>query len=45
MFIFEAAAVAGVDEATFWWWESGRRQPRYPRTKALVAAFLGDSPD
>lgn len=39
--ICEAAAVMGVDETTFWWWESGRRVPRYPRTKALVAAFLG----
>lgn len=38
--IFEAAAAAGVDETTFRWWESGRRLPRYPRTKALVARFL-----
>ena len=38
--ICQAAAVMGVDETTFWWWESGKRTPRYPRTKALVAAFL-----
>jgi len=38
--IFEAAAVMGVDETTFWWWECGRRSPRYPRTKELVATFL-----
>jgi transcriptional regulator with XRE-family HTH domain len=42
LFIFEAAKIAGVDETTFWWWESGRRKPRYPRTKALAAQFLGD---
>jgi DNA-binding transcriptional regulator YiaG len=39
--ICEAATAMCVDETTFWWWESGRRTPRYPRTKALVAAFLG----
>jgi transcriptional regulator with XRE-family HTH domain len=38
--MFEAAAAMGVDETTLWWWESGRRVPRYPRTKALVAQFL-----
>jgi DNA-binding transcriptional regulator YiaG len=38
--ICEAAEVMGVDETTFWWWESGRRRPRYPRTKAIVVAFL-----
>jgi DNA-binding transcriptional regulator YiaG len=38
--ICEAAAAMGVDETTFWWWESGKRHPRYPRTKALVVAFL-----
>ena len=38
--IFEAAAILGVDETTFWWWESGARAPRYPRTKALVEGFL-----
>jgi DNA-binding XRE family transcriptional regulator len=43
LFISEAAAIAGVDETTFAWWESGRRLPRYLRTKALVAQFLGDS--
>jgi len=42
LFIFEAAALAGVDETTFGSWESGLRSPRYPRTKALVARFLGD---
>jgi len=41
--ISEAAAIAGVDQTTFAWWESGRRLPRYPRTKMLVAQFLGDS--
>ena len=43
MSISEAAAIAGVDETTFGSWESGRRLPRYPRTKALVAQFLGES--
>ena len=38
--ICQAAAAMGVDETTFWWWESGGRVPRYPRTKALVADFL-----
>jgi len=40
--IFEAAAAAGVDETASWWWKTGRRLPRYARTKA--AQFLGDRP-
>ncbi|HZL00861.1 MAG TPA: helix-turn-helix transcriptional regulator [Caulobacteraceae bacterium] len=36
----EAAHLLGVDEGTFWWWETERRRPRYPRTKALVESFL-----
>ena len=38
--IFETAALMGIDETTLWWWESGKRLPRYPRTKVIVAAFL-----
>jgi transcriptional regulator with XRE-family HTH domain len=38
--ICEAAAAMGVDETTLWWWESGKRAPRYPRTKAIVMEFL-----
>jgi transcriptional regulator with XRE-family HTH domain len=38
--IKEAGDLLGVDEGTFWWWETERRQPRYPRTKALVERFL-----
>jgi hypothetical protein len=44
LFIFEAAAIAGVDESTFSFWESGHRLPRCPRTKRLVARFLGENP-
>jgi DNA-binding transcriptional regulator YiaG len=36
----EGAAAVGVDAATLWWWESGRRTPRYPRTKLLLDRFL-----
>lgn len=35
-----AAAAMGVDDTTFWWWERGQRVPRFPRTKAIVTAFL-----
>ena len=38
--IKEAAHLLGVDEVTFWWWESGRRRPRHPRTKNLVDGFF-----
>jgi transcriptional regulator with XRE-family HTH domain len=41
--IFEAAQLMGVDEGTWWWWESGQRTPRHLRTKALVAQFLSNS--
>jgi hypothetical protein len=33
--------VAGVDETSWWWWESGQRTPTHSRTKALLAKFLG----
>jgi transcriptional regulator with XRE-family HTH domain len=35
-----AAQLLGVDEGTFWRWETDRGRPRYPRTKALVERFL-----
>jgi transcriptional regulator with XRE-family HTH domain len=38
--IKEAGDLLGVDEGTFGCWETDRRRPRYPRTKALVDRFL-----
>jgi DNA-binding transcriptional regulator YiaG len=38
--ISQTADALGVDETTLWWWESGRRAPHHPRTKAIVTAFL-----
>ena len=40
MTIAGAALVVGVDEGTFRNWETGRSQPLYPRSKALIAAFI-----
>jgi hypothetical protein len=39
----DAARLVGIDPKSLLWWERAARESRYPRTKALVAQFVGDA--
>jgi transcriptional regulator with XRE-family HTH domain len=41
----EAAALIGVDDGTYRFWEGGRRTPYHARTQSLLAAFIDVQPD